>query len=87
MLPVYVDDSPNPINLLFKPTTKCNTMNIANVFSPEGTAAYLRTLPAIRERCGRVFELAQQDKLEYFEYHPAKEADVAAFCTKIIQVR
>jgi len=87
MLPVYVQsDQPFIYNNL-KPTTKCNTMNIVNVFSPEGTAAYLRTLPAIRERCGQVFELAQQDKLEYFEYHPAKEADVAAFCTKIIQVR
>jgi hypothetical protein len=60
-------------------------MNIANVFSPEGTAAYLRTLPAIRERCGRVFELAKRGQLEYFEYHPEKEADVAAFCTEIIK--
>jgi hypothetical protein len=62
-------------------------MNLTNVFSPEGTAAYLRTLPAIRERCGQVFELAKQGKLEYFEYHPKKEADVATFCTEIIQVR
>lgn len=62
-------------------------MNLTSVFSPEGTVAYLRTLPAIRERCGRVFELAQQGKLEYFDYHPEKEADVAMFCTEIIQVR
>jgi hypothetical protein len=62
-------------------------MDLANVFSPEGTAAYLRTLPAIRERCARVYELAEQGKLEYFEYHPEKEADVALFCTEIIHVR
>ena len=54
-------------------------MNLTNVFSPEGTAAYLRTLPAIRERCGQVFELAEEGKLEYFEYHPEKEADVEIF--------
>ncbi|EPQ50303.1 DUF1688-domain-containing protein [Gloeophyllum trabeum ATCC 11539] len=53
--------------------------------TPQQTAAYLRTLPAIRERCGRVYDLAKQGKLEYFEYHPEKEADVAAFCSDIIQ--
>ena len=54
---------------------------------PKHTAAYLRTLPAIRERCGRVYELAKQGRLEYFDYHPEKEPDVAAFCTDIIKVR
>ena len=62
-------------------------MNVSSILSPEGTAAYLRTLPAIRERCGRVFELSKQGKLEYFDYHPEKEADVVKFCTEIIQVR
>jgi hypothetical protein len=62
-------------------------MNLAGIFSPEGTATYLRTLPAIRERCARVFALAEEEKLEFFEYHPEKEADVATFCTEIIQVR
>ncbi|THH09690.1 hypothetical protein EW145_g1819 [Phellinidium pouzarii] len=47
--------------------------------------AYLRTLPAIRERCSKIHALAQQGKLEYFEYHPEKEADAIEFCTKIIQ--
>ncbi|KAF5374100.1 hypothetical protein D9615_008835 [Tricholomella constricta] len=42
-------------------------------------ADYLRTLPAIRENCTRVHH---QGKLEYFDYHPDKEADVAAFCIK-----
>lgn len=62
-------------------------MNIASISTPAVTASYLRTLPAIRDRCGKVFELAKQGKLEYFDYHPEKEADVAAFCTQIIQVR
>jgi hypothetical protein len=60
-------------------------MDFAAPLSLEATAAYLRTLPSIRERCGRVFELAKQGKLEYFEYHPEKEADVVTFCTQIIQ--
>ncbi|KAH8112393.1 DUF1688-domain-containing protein [Phellopilus nigrolimitatus] len=46
---------------------------------------YLRTLPAIRERCNKVHTLAQEGKLEYFEYHPEKEAGAVNFCTKIIQ--
>ncbi|OCH90827.1 DUF1688-domain-containing protein [Obba rivulosa] len=53
--------------------------------SLQQTAAYLRTLPAIRERCGRVHALATEGKLEYFEYDPAKEEDVAAFCIDIIK--
>jgi len=62
-------------------------MNLASIFSPEGTATYLRTLPAIRERSSRVFALAEEGKLDFFEYHPEKEADVASFCAEIIQVR
>lgn len=62
-------------------------MNIATAVSPETTAVYLRTLPAIRERCGRVFELAKKGQLQYFDYHAEKEADVTAFCIDIIQVR
>ncbi|KAI0923090.1 hypothetical protein AcV5_009913 [Taiwanofungus camphoratus] len=60
-------------------------MNFSQPLTTEQTAAYLRTLPAIRERCGRVHVLAQQGKLEYFDYHPEKEADVAAFCIDIIK--
>lgn len=60
-------------------------MNITGIISPEERAAYLRTLPSIRERCGRVFELAKEGKLEYFDYHPDKEADVAAFCVNIMK--
>ncbi|KAI0672608.1 hypothetical protein C8Q78DRAFT_1078120 [Trametes maxima] len=53
--------------------------------SPQQTAAYLRTLPAIRERCGRVHTLAQNGALQYFDYHPDKEHEAAAFCVDIIK--
>jgi hypothetical protein len=48
---------------------------------------YLRTLPSIRERCGRVHDLAKQGKLQYFDYHPEKEEIVTDFCIRIIRVR
>jgi len=51
----------------------------------EVKAAYLQTLPAIRERCSAVHALARQGKLEYFDYHSEKEADVIDFCIKIIE--
>ena len=54
--------------------------------SPAQTAAYLRTLPAIRERCGRVHDLAMRGQLDYFDYHPEKEADVSRFCIEIMKV-
>jgi hypothetical protein len=50
------------------------------------TIEYLRTLLSIRERCGRVHDLAKQGKLQYFEYHPEKEEDVVNYCIRIIQV-
>jgi hypothetical protein len=50
------------------------------------TSEYLRTLPAIRERCSKVFALGQQGKLEYFTYHQDKEAEVVEYCTNIIKV-
>ena len=53
--------------------------------SPEQTAVYLRTLLAIRERCGRVHALAKEGKLEYFDYHPEKEVEAAAFCVEIMK--
>jgi len=60
-------------------------MNIAGIIPLEQKADYLRTLPAIRERCGRVYELAREGKLEYFDYHQEKEADVASFCIDIMK--
>ncbi|KAG8986259.1 hypothetical protein FRB94_004473 [Tulasnella sp. JGI-2019a] len=49
------------------------------------TVTYLRSLPAIRDRCNRVYELAKAGKLEYFDYHPEKEQEVIDFCCDIIQ--
>ncbi|KAJ7723000.1 hypothetical protein DFH07DRAFT_897748 [Mycena maculata] len=60
-------------------------MSLAAHTTAAQTAAYLRTLPAIRERCTRVFELAKQGKLQYFEYHPENEDKVTAFCVDIIK--
>jgi len=54
--------------------------------STEQTVEYLRTLPSIRERCGRIHDLAKQGKLHYFDYHPVKEEDVIKFCIRIIRV-
>ena len=52
----------------------------------EQTIEYLRTLPSIRERCGRVYDLAKQGKLQYFDYNSEKEEDVTNYCIKIIRV-
>jgi len=62
-------------------------MNISGTIPANQTAAYLRTLPAIRERCGRVHDLANDGKLNYFDYHPEREIDVANFCIGIMKVR
>lgn len=61
-------------------------MNLGKPLTPQQTAAYLRTLPAIRERCGRVHALAQKGELQYFTYDPEKEEDIAQFCVDIIKV-
>ncbi|KAJ7692908.1 hypothetical protein B0H17DRAFT_512940 [Mycena rosella] len=60
-------------------------MNLTANTPPAQTAEYLRTLPSIRERCTRVFDLAKEGKLQYFDYHPEKEDDVTAFCVDIIK--
>ena len=46
---------------------------------------YLRSLPAIRQRCSAVHALAHQEKLQYFIYHPEKEAGVVQYCVKIMR--
>ncbi|KAG6335715.1 hypothetical protein ID866_3373 [Astraeus odoratus] len=48
-------------------------------------AMYLRTLPAIRERCHQVHGLAKQGKLQFFDYHPEREHDVIEFCAGIME--
>jgi hypothetical protein len=55
--------------------------------SREQMIEYLRTLPSIRERCGRGHDLAKQGKLQYFDYHPEKEESVTDYCIRIIRVR
>ncbi|KAH9474885.1 Uracil catabolism protein 4 [Psilocybe cubensis] len=60
-------------------------MNLGTEIPASQTAIYLRTLPAIRERCGRIHALAQEGKLEYFEYHPEKEVEVARFCVQLMK--
>ena len=61
-------------------------MNPGGLVPEYQTALYLRTLPAIRERCKRVHELAKAGKLQYFNYNAEKEKDVAHFCIELIKV-
>ncbi|KAG8695358.1 hypothetical protein FRC08_007876 [Ceratobasidium sp. 394] len=74
---------PFPFSLLHQP--KKLIMDIGITSSIQNTVAYLRTLPSIRERCSRVHALAQEGKLEYFDYHPEKEGEVVKFCAGIIE--
>jgi hypothetical protein len=59
---------------------------LAQSLTPQLKAQYLLTLPAIRDRCSQVHDLAKEGKLEYFEYHPENEEKVADFCLEIMQV-
>ncbi|KAI0316040.1 DUF1688-domain-containing protein [Amylostereum chailletii] len=59
-------------------------MNLVASLTIPQKIEYLRTLPAIRERCGRVHQLATEGKLHYFDYHPDKEANAVEYCAKII---
>ena len=43
---------------------------------------YLRSLPAIRERCDAIFELALSDGLTHFRYHPERMEDAVDFVIK-----
>jgi len=54
--------------------------------SPSMQAAYLRTIPAIRERCSKVHALAQQGNLDYFDYNPAQESSAVNYCLEIMKV-
>ncbi|EPQ28768.1 uncharacterized protein PFL1_03571 [Pseudozyma flocculosa PF-1] len=48
--------------------------------------AYLRSLPSIRERCRKVFEVAStSDGLEYLRYDASRESAVVDFCISIMQ--
>ncbi|KZT59272.1 DUF1688-domain-containing protein [Calocera cornea HHB12733] len=52
---------------------------------PDTQVLYLRSLPAIRQRCSQVFEQAQVGQLNYFDYHPEKESELVDFCITLIQ--
>jgi hypothetical protein len=71
--------------------TKNDSSNSAIVeesrFTQSTAAAYLRTLPSIRELCTRLFERAQKGELKYFDYDPAREAETVEFSASIIEVR
>ena len=83
----YCKRDASPISLRSHANFRLLTMNLGVTQTPPAqTAAYLRTLPAIRERCGRVHDLATKGKLDYFDYHPEKEADVSRFCIGIMKV-
>jgi hypothetical protein len=44
----------------------------SEVVNTDEVLSYLRTLPAIRERCGKVFELAVRDQCKHFQLHLEK---------------
>jgi len=48
------------------------------------TIAYLRSLPSIRERCGRVFALAEADKLDYWTLDLAQQDKIVEFVCGLI---
>ncbi|BGP23953.1 hypothetical protein Rt10032_c05g2338 [Rhodotorula toruloides] len=53
--------------------------------SPSGKlASYLRSLPSIRERCSRVFTLAQEGKLDYWSLDLSREAEIIDFVCGLI---
>jgi hypothetical protein len=62
-------------------------MNINATLSLSQKAEYLLTLPSIRTQCSKVFELAQKGQLQWFDYHPEKEAALMEFCENLLQVR
>lgn len=70
----------------------CLITRIANLSQPRLSlpsprqVAHLRTLPSIRERCSKVFQLAEKDQLDYFQYNKEKMSDVVEFCSGIIKV-
>ena len=51
------------------------------------TVEYLTSLKAVRERCNKVFDLAKENKLQYFVYNEDKEVSVAEFCITLLKVR
>lgn len=53
--------------------------------SGSSTVDYLRTLPAIRDRCSQIFALSLHDQLQYITFNPSAEAKVVKYCLDIIR--
>ncbi len=50
-------------------------------------AAYLRSIHAVRARCGLVYQRAKRNQLAHFDVDGSKFADTAAYVVSIIKVR
>lgn len=57
------------------------------IMSSTSGPAYLRTLPAVRERCSKIYALAKQGELEHFDLHEDRLPAVVDYCANIIAVR
>jgi hypothetical protein len=57
----------------------------SNLQPLEEAIAYLRSPKAIRDRCGQLFELAQQDKLSHFRCDLTQLGRVANYVIQVIQ--
>lgn len=61
-------------------------MNLGIEIPVEQQIVYLRSLPAIREQCSLVFQLAERGTLDFWDYHSEAEPSVVQFCVDIIRV-
>ena len=60
-------------------------MNDSDRSTPEQAIAYLRTPQAIRDRCGQLFELAVQDKLDHFRCNLSRLAPTADYVLQVMR--
>lgn len=47
---------------------------------------YLRSLEAVRDRSRQVYNIGVDGKLDHWTFDEAKLADIADYCSKIIEV-
>lgn len=67
-------------------TTYIPTHTITHTHTMSSEVAYLQSLRSVRERCSKVFSLAEQDKLEYWDVDLSKESDIVEFTCGLIEV-
>jgi len=60
-------------------------MNYSDRSTPEQAIAYLRTPQAIRDRCGQLFELACQDKLQHFRCNLSQLEPTADYVLQVMR--